>query len=108
MGREASLRRLDVRFASRGGFSSRRRPSTQRGARAPAAPVGGAARLLLTEFGMNVALPQDPVPLRPVNQVRVIIPHDVAYNLEKLQKVMASVLGRLGCQGCTAGFDIRF
>lgn len=57
---------------------------------------------------MNVALPQDPVPIRPVNQVRVIIPHDVAYNLEKLQKVMASVLGRLGCQGCTSGFDIRF
>ena len=49
----------------------------------------------------------DTVPL-PERTVRVTVPAKVAYNLKSLQKVQASVLGRLGCPGCHSGFDIRF
>ena len=42
------------------------------------------------------------------NIVRVRIPADVAFNLDKMHKVTASVLGRLGCAACHSGFDIRF
>jgi hypothetical protein len=47
----------------------------------------------------------DPMPLRGV---RVFVPAEVAFNLEKMQKVTANLLGRLGCPGCHSGFDIRF
>ena len=40
--------------------------------------------------------------------VTVRVPVDVAFDLEKAQAVQREVLGRLGCQGCTSGFDIRF
>ncbi len=40
--------------------------------------------------------------------VRVIVPHDVAHNLQSMAKVTASVLGKLGCPACHSGFDIRF
>lgn len=39
--------------------------------------------------------------------VVVRLPHKLA-NLEQANKVMANVLGRLGCAGCLSGFDIRF
>jgi hypothetical protein len=39
--------------------------------------------------------------------VRVFVPAEVAYDLEKTQRVIATVLGRLGCQACCSGFDIR-
>ena len=55
---------------------------------------------------MKMGLPQDPVP-RHTNQVSVIVPHEVAYSLERLQKVLANVMGRLGHPGCTSGFDLR-
>jgi hypothetical protein len=29
-------------------------------------------------------------------------------NLEQTQKVVANVLGKLGCPGCLSGYDIRF
>ena len=32
----------------------------------------------------------------------------MAYDLKKMQKVTANVLGRLGCPACHSGFDIRF
>ncbi len=40
--------------------------------------------------------------------VRVFISPDVAFSLEKMTKVTANVLGRLGCPQCHSGFDIRF
>ena len=42
------------------------------------------------------------------NIVRIRIPADVAFNLDKMHKVTTSVLGRLGCPACHSGFDIRF
>jgi hypothetical protein len=51
------------------------------------------------------ALPQDPDALRPV---RVVVSGEVAFDLKKMQKVTANLLGRLGCPACHSGFDIRF
>ncbi len=44
----------------------------------------------------------------PGNIVRVTIPAEVAFNLEKMHKVTAGILGRLGCAACHSGYDIRF
>lgn len=46
--------------------------------------------------------------LSAARTVRVFIPADVAFSLEKMNKVTANVLGRLGCAQCHSGFDIRF
>lgn len=40
--------------------------------------------------------------------VHVTIPAEVAFNLDRLQTVQKDILGRLGCQACCSGFDIRF
>lgn len=40
--------------------------------------------------------------------VRVALPASVAYDLKKFQKVQETILGRLGCLGCTSGWDIRW
>jgi hypothetical protein len=40
--------------------------------------------------------------------VRVVVPTDVLFSLDKMQKVTANLLGRLGCTTCHSGFDIRF
>ena len=45
-------------------------------------------------------LPQDPIPIRRVN---IFVTRDVAFNLEKLNKITAQVLGKLGCDGCHSG-----
>jgi hypothetical protein len=42
---------------------------------------------------------------RPVN---VRVPAEVAFDLDKVQQIQKDVLGRLGCQACCSGFDIRF
>jgi hypothetical protein len=42
------------------------------------------------------------------NLVRVTIPAKVANDLASMQKVTASVLGKLGCEACHSGFDIRY
>jgi hypothetical protein len=42
------------------------------------------------------------------NVVRVTIPAKVAHDLSSMQKVTASVLGKLGCEACHSGFDIRY
>lgn len=48
------------------------------------------------------------VPLPERNTIRVTIPASVAFNFDKMQKVTASVLERLGHAACHSGFDIRF
>lgn len=53
----------------------------------------------------SVKLPQDPVPDR---RVKVYVPRDVAYNLDKMNEVTKKVLGRLGCDGCHSGRLIDF
>lgn len=55
---------------------------------------------------MNMAPPQDPIPVRG-QQIRVIVPREVGNNLEQLQKTLANVMGRLGCARCTSGYDLR-
>jgi hypothetical protein len=40
--------------------------------------------------------------------VRVSIPHKVSFDLPRMQKITAEILGRLGCGLCHSGFDIRW
>ncbi|GAA0984090.1 hypothetical protein GCM10009555_057180 [Acrocarpospora macrocephala] len=40
--------------------------------------------------------------------VNVTIPADVAFDLDRLQAVQRDILGRLGCQACCSGWDIRY
>jgi hypothetical protein len=42
------------------------------------------------------------------NLVRVSVPIDVYFSLDKIQKVQKDILGRLGCLACCSGWDIRF
>ncbi len=47
--------------------------------------------------------------LSPIDPtIRVLIPAEVSFDLEKMKKVTAAVLGRLGCGGCHSGYDISF
>lgn len=47
----------------------------------------------------------NPQPLPP-KAIRVAVPGDYLNDLAQFQKIQASVLGRLGCPGCTSGFQI--
>jgi hypothetical protein len=40
--------------------------------------------------------------------VRVSVPVDVAYDLDRFQKVQRDILGRLGHAQCYSGWDIRW
>jgi hypothetical protein len=40
--------------------------------------------------------------------VTVVLPHRGIDNLDKVNKIVASALGRVGCPACFSGFDIRF
>jgi len=44
----------------------------------------------------------------PGGAVRVTVPVSVAFNLEKMQSITKTVLGKLGCGACCSGFDLRF
>jgi hypothetical protein len=51
----------------------------------------------------------NPQPLPPrANVVRIHVPTDVAYDLEKMQKITAAVLEKLGCGGCHSGRVLDF
>ena len=41
------------------------------------------------------------------NVVRVTVPTEVYFNLDKIQKVQKEILGRLGHLACYSGWDIR-
>ncbi|MGB9376999.1 MAG: hypothetical protein WCB04_05725 [Mycobacteriales bacterium] len=47
----------------------------------------------------------NPQPLPPV---RVHVTRDVAFDLDKMQRVTATVLGKLGCGGCHSGRILEF
>ena len=49
----------------------------------------------------------DTVPL-PERAVRVTIPVKVAFDLDSMHRVTATVLERLGCPECHSGWDLRF
>jgi len=40
--------------------------------------------------------------------VTVVVPAAAANDLKRIDKIRASVLGKLGCLGCHSGFDIRW
>ena len=50
----------------------------------------------------------NPQPLPPGDRVRVFVTSDVTFDLGKMQKVTAEVLGRLGCGGCHSGKILDF
>lgn len=55
-------------------------------------------------MGKELSITRD-VQARPV---RVSLPADVVYDLNKFQKVQKDILGRLGCLACCSGWDIRW
>lgn len=44
----------------------------------------------------------------PNRRITVRAPAEIVFNLEKALDIQRQLLGRLGCRGCTSGFDIRF
>lgn len=50
----------------------------------------------------------DDGPERASRVVRVTIPSEIEYDLKQFQKAQENLLGRLGCQACCSGFDIRY
>ena len=50
----------------------------------------------------------DPLPWATGRTIRVTVPHDVHFNIEKMQRIQKDILGRLGCGACCSGWDIRF
>lgn len=40
--------------------------------------------------------------------VHVSLPARVAFDIDGFQKVQLDILGRLGCQACCSGWDIRW
>jgi len=43
-----------------------------------------------------------------VKPVRVQLPRELAYDLDKFQEVQKDILGKLGCMACCSGYDIRW
>lgn len=54
------------------------------------------------------AIGPDPVPWRGQERVTVYVPHDVAYNFEKMTALTKNLLGKLGCDGCHSGRVIDY
>jgi len=50
----------------------------------------------------------NPQPLPPGERIRIHVPHEVAFDLKKMQTITTSVLGKLGCGGCHSGFILDF
>ena len=48
----------------------------------------------------------NPQPLPP--RVRVFLPREATFDLDKMQKITQTVLGRLGCEGCHSGHVLDF
>ncbi|MET0655740.1 MAG: hypothetical protein ABWX88_09505 [Pseudoxanthomonas sp.] len=40
--------------------------------------------------------------------VTVAVPASIAGDLKKMNQVTKEILGRLGCDGCHSGYDIRY
>ncbi|MGY6554467.1 MAG: hypothetical protein ACXIUM_08095 [Wenzhouxiangella sp.] len=58
---------------------------------------------------MNISkLDGNPLPLPFQPTVRISIPAKVAYDLGSLQKTLANLAERLGCQACLSGANCLF
>ncbi len=55
---------------------------------------------------MSNAYDQPEIAALPRPVVRVTIPAEAAFSLDKLQKIVGNTMARLGCPGCTSGRDI--
>jgi hypothetical protein len=42
------------------------------------------------------------------NVVRVSLPAEVAFDVDRFQEIQKSILGKLGCMACCSGWDIRY
>jgi len=42
------------------------------------------------------------------NVIRVSVPAETLFNLEKVQQIQKSILGRVGCPGCCSGYHFLF
>ncbi len=40
--------------------------------------------------------------------VRVTLPREVAYDLDRFASIQKDILGKLGCSACCSGHDIRW
>jgi len=49
-----------------------------------------------------------PLPPRSLERVRIYVDADVSYDLKRMNKVVANVLGKLGCGGCHSGRILEF
>lgn len=49
-----------------------------------------------------------PVRSKALQTVSVALPSKNFNNLDNVNKIVASTLGRLGCPACFSGFDLRF
>jgi hypothetical protein len=56
------------------------------------------------------AMPElNPQPLPPRgDRVRIFVPRDVSFDLEKMNKITAVVLSKIGCGGCHSGRILDF
>ena len=56
---------------------------------------------------MGASVELNPQPLPP-KAVTVYVGGDLLSNFDQFLEVQKSILGRLGCGGCTSGFDISW
>jgi hypothetical protein len=60
-------------------------------------------------LGASLMADLNPQPLPPrSDRIRVFVPHEAAYDLQKMNKITASVLAKLGCGGCHSGRILDF
>lgn len=51
---------------------------------------------------VNRLIPQDPIPCR------IVMPAEVAFNIDLVQKMVISIAERVGCQRCFSGVNCTF
>lgn len=49
-----------------------------------------------------------PKPQAPGRTVYVAAPRGIGNDIDKMFRLTRNVLGKLGCDGCHSGFDLRF
>ncbi|MGE7959738.1 hypothetical protein ACQKQA_24770 [Pseudomonas sp. NPDC089530] len=49
-----------------------------------------------------------PQPLPPKDRVRILITKDIAFDLDKMNRITANALKKFGCPGCHSGLTLEF
>jgi hypothetical protein len=69
----------------------------------------------ITQSKMESPMPVNPASLDQLNleanaqnHVVIHVPHDIAFNLKKVNEITAKVLGKLGCDGCHSGRILEY